>query len=223
MPGRAATGLEEAGGRLYVSGAGTGKAFIYDARTNADVAQITLTTSPSFINDVVVTRDAAWFTDSLTPVVYRVDRRTLAVTTVPLTGELHYMAGFNVNGIDAPPNGKTLVLVQSNTGKLFTADPNTGVTEEIVLAAGESVRQGDGILLAGHTLYVVQNRMNVIAKIQLDDHLMSGTVVSRTGNPNFDVPTTIARFGHRLYAVNARFGIANPGSAEYTVVGLPRP
>lgn len=222
--GRAATGVGKAGGRLFVAGAGTGKAFVYDATTGDDVAVLTLTTAqPAFINDVVVTRSSAFFTDSFNPVVYRVDRRTLRVETVPLSGDIRYGAGFNVNGIDVTPNGRTLVLVQSNTGKLFRADADTGTTREIRLRGEETVPMGDGILLAGRTLYVVQNRLNVIAAIRLNGRLTAGTVVSRTGDPRFDVPTTIARFGHRLYAVNARFGTPSPGTAEYSVVGIPRP
>jgi hypothetical protein len=67
------------------------------------------------------------------------------------------------------------------------------------------VRTGDGILLDGRTLYVVQNRMNLVAKIALAPGLGSGRVVARISNPGFDVPTTIADHGSRLYAVNARF------------------
>ena len=222
-PGRAAIGLEAAGGLLYVAGGPTGRAFVYDALTGADVAQLTLTTGPTFVNDVVVTREAAFFTDSLNPRLYRVDRTTRVVTTLPLTGDLVYLSGFNVNGIDATPDGRTLVLVQTSTGKLFTADPATGVTREIVLAGAESVPMGDGILLHGRTLYVVQNRLNRVAKVRLSGDLTTGTVVSRTANSNFDVPSTIARSGSRLYAVNARFGTASPATATYSIVGLPRP
>lgn len=221
--GRTAVGTEYAGGLLFVAGGNTGKAFVYDAATGADVAVLTLTAPPTFVNDVVVTREAAWFTDSVNPVLYRVDRETFAVTAVPLTGDLVYTAGFNVNGIDATPDGGTLVLVQSNTGRLFTADPVTGVTREIELAGGEAVPNGDGILLHGRTLYVVQNRLNLVAEVRLSGDLAEGTVVGRTGDPAFDVPTTIARFGSRLYAVNARFGIPSPATASYSVVGLPTP
>ena len=49
-------------------------------------------------------------------------------TTVPLTGDFEQVAGFNVNGIDATPNGKTLIIVQSATGKLFTVTTD-GVDE----------------------------------------------------------------------------------------------
>jgi hypothetical protein len=221
--GRAAIGVEEAGGILWVAGGPTGQAFLYDADTGDDVAQLTLTTAAdTFINDVVVTRQAAYFTDSRNPFVYRVDRRTLEVTAIPLTGDLVYTAGFNVNGIDATPNGRTLVLVQSNTGKLFTGDAATGVTEEIDLG-GESVPMGDGILLSGRTLYVVQNRLGLVAKVRLDRRLESGEVVSRTSIPGFDVPTTIARFGNRLYAVNARFGTTPTPDTPYEVIGFRRP
>lgn len=220
--GSSAIGVEEAGGLLYVAGGNTGKAFVYDAATGDAVALLTLTTGATFVNDVVVTRRAAFFTDSLNPVLYRVDRETLEVGVLALTGDLTYMPGFNVNGIDATPDGGTLVLVQSNTGRLFTADPGTGRTEEIGLA-GEAVPAGDGILLHGRTLYVVQNRLNRVAEVRLSGDLATGTVVGRTANAAFDVPTTIARFGSRLYAVNARFGTANPGTAAYSVVGFPRP
>jgi hypothetical protein len=112
--------------------------------------------------------------------------------------------------------------VQSNTGKLFTADAATGVTREIDLG-GESVASGDGILLAGRTLYVVQNFANLVAKVRLTRDLQSGQVVSRTSIPGFDVPTTIARFGNRLYAVNARFGTTPTPETTYDVIGFRRP
>ena len=220
--GRAAIGVEEAGGLLFVAGGSTGKAFVYDAATGEDVAVVTLTTAPTFVNDVVVTREAAVFTDSVNPVLYRVERETLAVTVLPLTGDLVYLAGFNVNGIDATPDGGTLVLVQSNTGRLFTADPDTGETQRIELTAGEAVAAGDGVLLHGRTLYVVQNRLNRVAEVRLSADLATGTVLGRTANAAFDVPSTIARFGSHLYVVNARFGTPNPASAAYSVVGFPR-
>ena len=68
---------------------------------------------------------------------------------------------------------------------------------------GESVQNGDGILLDGRTLYVVQNQLNRIAKINLAPSLRSGRVVTRITSPDFSVPTTIAELGRRLYAVNA--------------------
>ncbi len=218
--GRAAIGVDVARGRIFVAGGPTGKAFVYDARSGADVATLQLTTSATFVNDVVVTRSAAWFTDSTNQVLYRVplsrDGRPgpqSAVRTVPLTGDIHYTSGFNANGIDATPDGRTLVIVQSNTGKLFTVT-TAGVAREIGLG-GDNVRNGDGILLDGRTLYVVQNQNNVVAKIALAANLRSGRVVRRIADPDFDVPTTIDDLGRRLYAVNARFGTPATPTTKY--------
>jgi sugar lactone lactonase YvrE len=219
--GRASIGMKAVRGRLLVAGGSTGNAYVYDARNGALLRTYALSTGGSFINDVVVTKAAAWFTDSLKPVLYRVPLgpggrlgAATAFSTVDLTGDYVHGAGFNVNGIDATPNGKTLVIVQSGTGKLFTVNA-MGRTRAIALAGGESVPNGDGILLDGRTLYVVQNRLNVIAKIALAPSLRSGRVVTRISNAQFDVPTTIAEQGSRLYAVNARFGTAPTPSTEY--------
>jgi sugar lactone lactonase YvrE len=125
--------------------------------------------------------------------------------------------GFNVNGIDATPDGETLVIVQSNLGRLYTVDADTGVADLIELTGGD-VMQGDGILLDGRVLYVVQNRMNRIAVIKLARGLGSGTITEHLTDSDFDVPTTIAQFGKYLYAVNARFGVPNPDTQPYSVV-----
>ena len=214
--GRAAIGMKVDRGRLFVAGGNTGNAYVYDARNGDHILTYALSTGGSFINDVVVTKKAAWFTDSLKPVLYRVPlgpagQPGAATTfgTVNLTGDYVHGPGFNVNGIDATPNGKTLVIVQSSTGTLFTVNAMGG-TRAIALGGGESVPAGDGILLDGKTLYVVQNRLNVIAKIALSSKLASGRVLRRISSSDFSVPTTVAEQGSRLYAVNARFGVIPP-------------
>ena len=126
-----------------------------------------------------------------------------------------------MNGIDATPNGKTLLIVQSGTGRLFTVSP-TGVTRAIALTGGESVPNGDGILLDGRTLYVAQNQLNLVAKISLAANLRSGRVARRIGSPGFDIPTTIADLGSRLYAVNARFSTPPTPATEYWVTQVKK-
>jgi hypothetical protein len=69
----------------------------------------------------------------------------------------------------------------------------------------------------------VQNRDNRIAVIALSANLACGRVVTRLSDPDFDVPTTLDDHGRRLYAVNACFGTANPGTAAYQVVQLRKP
>ena len=87
------------------------------------------------------------------------------------------------------------------------------------ILGGVSLVNGDGLLRRGpSTLYVVQNRLNSIAVLKLDRSFTSGTLKGAITDPRFDVPTTIAAFGNSLYAVNARFGVANPDSVPYSVV-----
>ena len=226
--GRNAIGLKVDRGRLFVAGGNTGNAYVYNAKTGALIRTYSLSTGGSFVNDVVVTKQAAWFTDSFKPVLYRVPLgpsgrpgATSTVSTVPLSGDYQHGGGFNVNGIDAPENGKTLVIVQSGTGRLFTVTP-AGRTRAIALASGESVPNGDGILLDGRTLYVVQNQLNVVARISLAPNLRSGRVVRRIANPSLDVPTTVADLGSRLYAVNARFGTAPTPTTDYWITQLKK-
>jgi sugar lactone lactonase YvrE len=226
--GRAAIGVEFDRNRLFVAGGPTGKGFVYDARTGALLRELQLATGggATFVNDVVVTKRAAYFTDSNRAVLYRVVLSKNGIPAasaepVPLTGDFQLVSGFNLNGIDATPNGKTLVVVQSATGKLFGVVPETGVTKEITLG-GASVPNGDGLLLHGRTLYVVQNRLNRIAVVTLAKDFASGTIGRTITDSDFDVPTTIDRHGKSLYAVNARFGTAPGPSTTYSVVQVPR-
>ena len=226
--GRAATGIEFDRGRLFVSGASTGKAFVYDARTGALIREYQLASGSgaTFVNDVVVTRSAAYFTDSRRADLYRVPLArngapAPTAETVPLSGGFQLVAGFNLNGIDATANGKSLITVQTNTGELFRIEPTTGATTAIDLG-GASVTNGDGILLVGRTLYVVQNSNNRIAVVRLAASLASGSVTRTITDPDFDVPTTIDRLGRRLYAVNARFTTPPGPSTTYNVVQVRR-
>ena len=220
--GRAAIGLKVHHKQLWVAGGPTGKAFVYDARSGADVAEFALATGTPFINDVAIGRREAYFTNSRAAEVFAVALRGGAVRRIALTGDFVQTGdpgATNLNGI-AVAGRHTIVVVQSNTGKLFAADTRTGVARAIDLG-GADVLNGDGILLRGRTLFVVQNRLNQIAVIYLSRDLARGRVVSTITDSAFDVPTTIAAHGRHLYAVNARFGTTDPQPAKYNVVRVP--
>ena len=76
------------------------------------------------------------------------------------------------------------------------------------------------MLRVGRTLYVVRNRMNKVDVLRLLDDGSARYVRSITAE-GFDVPTTVARLGQRLYLPNARFGTASPETATYTVTQVP--
>jgi hypothetical protein len=228
--GDAATGMKvDRRNRLFVSGAGTGTASVYRAGNGNLLHRYTLTSDQSFINDVTLTRRAAYFTDSANKRLYvlRLKRHgglPAKPRTLPLMGDdLQYDTDpntFELNGIAAAGRHR-LITVQSRTGKLFLVNAGTGRTREIGLGGG-SVPNGDGILLRGRTLYVVQNQDNKIAVVHLARGLQRGEIKRYLTDPDFDVPTTIASKGGFLWAVNARFNTPATPVTPYQVVRVSR-
>jgi sugar lactone lactonase YvrE len=150
-------------------------------------------------------------------------RPTGAYEEVPLGGDFAFVPNnFNANGIVATPNGKTLIVVNSATGTLYTVDPETG---EASTLEGVSTPSGDGLLLDGdRTLYVVQNFFNKIAVIDLNPAFTAGELVQELTDPDFRIPTTVAEQGRALYAVNARFdlGMPPPPGTEFEIVRVQK-
>lgn len=220
--GRVAVGLKQSSGLLFVAGGPTGQAYVYDATTGATVASYQVAASGSFINDVTVTSDDAWFTDSFNAMLFRIPltsgRPAGEPIAVPLTGDWEQVPGpfvFNANGIASSPSGDALIVVNSTLGKIFRVDPANGVATRIQTSA--ALTAGDGILLRGRELAVVRNQFNEIAILRMSPDLGSATLVRTLTDPDFDVPTTVAAFGSTLYAVNAKFG-QNSVGLPYEIV-----
>ncbi|MER5184887.1 superoxide dismutase [Streptomyces sp. NPDC002896] len=220
--GTVAIGLKlDHDGLLYVAGGGGGSARIVDSRTGKVVNTYQLTdTTGHFINDVILLGDRAWFTDSRDSVLYGVPRgRDGEVRGLPLGGDWVQTPNVNnANGVVGTPDGRGLIVVSSTPGKLYHVDLKTGHATEITLNGADNVANGDGLLRIGHTLYVVQNRQNLIAVFDLDTDIRSATLRRTITDPRFDVPTTTARWGNRLYLVNARF--TTPQTPETTFNGV---
>jgi len=220
--GRAAIGLKPTARRLYVAGGATGKAFAYDVRTGRLLRELQLSPpgEPTFVNDVVVTRRAAYFTDSRRGALYIVHGDLTGARALPLP-DVTLEQGNNLNGIVATPDGATLLAVQTNAGRLWRIDAATGRAGQVD-PGGTALVNGDGLLLAGRTLYAMQNRANQIAVLRLDAGYTRGTLVRTITHPQFDVPTTVARIGPRLYAVNARFGAPPSPTNDYWINAVRR-
>jgi hypothetical protein len=132
----------------------------------------------------------------------------------------------SANGIVLAPDGETLIIVQTNTGLLFTLDPVTGQTARtgVVDVAGDGLLpNGDGLLVVGQTLFVVQNRLNALAVLEINGTGSQADLVDRLSDERFDVPTTVAAFEDLLYLPNARFGIEATPETEYNAVAIARP
>ncbi|HUQ59304.1 superoxide dismutase [Lentzea sp.] len=220
-PGTPSLGMKvDSRKRLWVAGGTGGDARVYDTRTGALLAKFQFATADTFVNDVVLTDRSAWFTDSRQAVLYEVPLNLEPHRTLALTGDLVVTPGAtNLNGIVTGLDGG-LIAVQSNTGQLFRIDPRTGKTSNIDLN-GQALTNGDGLLREGRQLFVVQNRLNKVARYTLSRD--GATLAAERTDARFDVPTTVAAFGKRLYLPNARFSTPPTPETTYTVVAVERP
>jgi sugar lactone lactonase YvrE len=225
--GRMALGLrvDRAHHLLFVAGGFTGQAYIYNSDTGAQVATYQLATGSPVINDVAVTPQGAWFTDSSAPQLHFIPVSAAGVPGPARTLTLHgpaavVLPGFNNNGIQATADGRTLVVAHTNSAVLNTVNPSTGDSATI---KGVSVPNVDGIVLGGRTVVVVQNFSNQVSQVQLSGNLTSGRVVKTITSSHFEVPTTVARFGDRLAVGNAKFdtGFA-PTARQFEVIVVDR-
>jgi len=223
-----AVGLEYESGadRLWVAGGPSGEVRVYDAGTG-DLLETYGFGTGRFVNDLVVTKEAAYVTDSfhaellvipLAPNGALPDPSDTFV--LPLSGDWQQIAGqFNANGIEAL--GGLLLVPNSTTGQLFAVNAQTGDALEI-LPEG-TIAAADGILLVGSTLYVAQNASNLVSvwRIQGGDLKSLGTITDSEVPGDLDFPTTLAFVGGSLWAVNARFGTTPTPSTSYWITRIP--
>jgi hypothetical protein len=210
---------------LFVAGGPTGAGYVYNTRTGAPVSsyQFQAPPTPTFINDVALSKGGAWFTDSsqallyFVPVVNGVPSGTF--TTLTLTGPAADLSGaFNNNGIQAVQDGGKLIVAHSGNGVLNLVDTVTGASSTI---AGISVPNVDGILLKGsHQVIAVQNADNALSVWKLGSHFGSGRLQEVITSPLFEFPTTVARFGSRLAVANAKFDTGFPPTATQFEVNV---
>ena len=199
--------------RLYVAGGATGDLTVYDAPTGTVL--FTANAGPGrFLNDVTVTKDAAYFTDSLSAqlVVVPFGKRGALpspedVRVLSLGGDYVQPSGFGLNGIRDLPNGDLLVV---SGGVLYVVDPQDG-TADRVEQSGRALSGGDGLELVGRTLFVVNGYGgNEVVQLRLQKDFSATTVTTvldQTDTPStLDRPTTGALVGGDLYVVNGRFG-----------------
>lgn len=198
---------------LFVARAASGMGTVFDAASGEVVASYQFRAAPTFVNDVVITREAAYFTDTQAPFLYRVALGPAGEPAADFT-EIPLPATFRTNGIAATRDGQHLFVIHGPTAALYRIDTATH-TPVLVDLGGETLPNADGLWLEGKTLYVVQNFRNQVAVVELSPDYLSGAVVRFmtepfTSNPATKVPTTIAKFGDALYAVTAGFAAPAP-------------
>lgn len=235
--GRAIRGLfyDRRTGLVWAAGnVGTvGHVWAIDARRGSVVAD-TIVPGAAFLNDLVVTRDRVYVTDSrLVPdrlTVLRLSRHGWPTSAPPrfigLGGEwpAGTGAGVNGNGIRALPDG-ALLLNNSAVGGLWRTDRHTGVTRRVPVVGGPPLTGGDGLLLDGTTVYNVRGSGQAevsVLKLHRSRRGLTATWVGARTDSTLDVPSTATLAVGALWAVNARFGTPNPDQAEYWITRLRR-
>jgi len=205
-----------------IAGGPSGQVWAYDTATGDLVASFKTDLvdqpDPVFINDLAATRNGdVYVTDSFGPVIYRIDSEAFPQEStdpqplevwLDLEGSpIEYGDGFNLNGIVVTPDDRYLLTVQSNTGKLYRIDLETQAIEQVDL--GDAVlSEGDGLVLQGHTLYVVDHEG--VVQVRLSGDWSEGEVVGKILDESFAYPTTAAEGRGRLYVVNSQFDRQGP-------------
>ncbi|MGQ7868103.1 hypothetical protein [Sunxiuqinia sp. sy24] len=232
--------FDKRSGYLYGAKGFSGMGAVYNSKTG-DIIQSIPLASPmtDLINDVVVTSDAAFFTASLTPTLYKVPLTKngqlpdpVQVIALPLSGDFNMnpnpmipQLGAFSNGIDATENGKQLILANTGRGEIYRVDPYSGEAILIDLN-GALLPFADGILLDGDILYVVQNMLNQVAIVKLFHEYLKGEIVGTIQHDSFGIPTTASQFGDHLYFVNSHFDIAPPTDifpdVEFELIKVPK-
>lgn len=220
--GRVAVGLkaDTRNDLLFVAGGPTGQAYVYDTDTRKTVKTYQLTAKAAFINDVALTDDGAWFTNSRKAELYFVpvddDGDLGDVRTLALKGPAAELSGdFNLNGIAYSPDARRLVVAHTANQALYTVSPRTGASTKI---DGITVPNADGLVVKDSVVWVVQNFSNQVSRIRVNFHESTGTVREVITSPHFNVPTTAALFHDSLAVVNAKFGVAKATTFEAVVV-----
>ena len=210
-----------------------GQLFVYDTGTGQALTSFRIQpeNEMTFVNDVALGPDgSAYFTDSINPRLYRLFpygqggygfEPFLDLEETPL----EYGEGFNLNGIAATEDGRYLISVQSNTSNLYRIDTRSKEVVQVDLG-GETLENGDGVLLDGRTLYVVRNRQGLIFPVRLAQYFASGEVGEGFTHPSLAYPTTIAAYDGRLLVVNSQFDRRRSGEEPelpFTVSSLEIP
>ncbi|WP_157107894.1 hypothetical protein [Nocardia amikacinitolerans] len=221
-------------GRLFIGGGPTNRLWIHDIGSGVLLATLT-GIDGGFVNDITITPDGtAFLTDSLAHVIYRVTESSgqwqlhtwldLTGTTVPRVD------GHNLNGI-AAVDETTLLAVHSMTGGLYRIDTRTSDVTEVDLGPTR-LFGGDGLVVSGSDLYVVQGGLSPqnprpqVSLLHLSSDHTSAQLRCATTHPDFLHPSTARMAEGRLLIVNSQYNIGQRNQRPelpFTITALQPP
>jgi Cu-Zn family superoxide dismutase len=222
-----AIGVKATRDRLIVAGGVTGTVFVYSLPRGRLMRSFS-TGSGGLVNDVALTSDGdAYVTDSRRGLLFRIPARALerrAARTTALSPWVRLArspTGTYTNGVVAAGR-RHLLVVSTATGALVRIDRRTKRVRQVDLGGAE-LPGGDGLALAGRTLYVV-NAASRVSELRMSRDWLRARLVRQITSPRLRFPTTVAVAGKRLLVVNSQFG-ARGGTPvlPFTVAALRRP
>jgi Cu-Zn family superoxide dismutase len=196
----------DAHGRLWAAGGYDGTLSVYELAGKDLVARFDVGTSPTCVNDIAFGPNGeAYVTDSLVPILFRVDGGLLNFERwVDLAEQgVPWPDGLNFNGIVLTPDGRHLVVCQTNSGRFWRITLETGTVQEVTLEGGP-LEHADGLDRDGSTLYVAVNALNRLAVVELAPDGSSARVVTTLISDDFAFPTAVRVQGDRLLVVNGQ-------------------
>jgi sugar lactone lactonase YvrE len=204
-------------GRLFVAGYDSHALFVYSTSGRL-LAKRVAANGDAALNDLVITDDAVYVTDSATGILWRasLDGSRVGELRAWLNPDDFPVAPGFLNGIVSSPDGRTLLVADGGTGSgtpgdahLFRVDVRRQAVGEVTISGGY-LATADGLLLEGNRLYAVvefpdgQGGWTDSADLMiLNRDLTAARWVDRSDTVTpFDGPTTIARdpYGRLLWA-----------------------
>ncbi|GHG08331.1 hypothetical protein GCM10017783_21120 [Deinococcus piscis] len=210
---RAALDLKvDSQGRLWIAGGAEGTVSVLD-RYGVTLKVLETPKSPAaFINDLALAPDGhVYVTDSRRPVIYRVSPDLRLSAWLDLTKTpIRYGEGDNLNGIVATPDGRALLIAQSNTGDLWRVDLRTKAVRKVLTG----LKNADGLVLRGQDLYVARNRDQVISRVRLNADWTSAQLAAEEPLAGLRFPATLTVVGSDLVVTQAQLDRREGGTPE---------
>ena len=221
--------------RVFIAGWDTRTVWIYNP-SGSLVAMRVAPNAAAALNDLVVTDDALYVTDSATGIVWRASINGSQIgelTEWVSPSQFPATPGF-LNGIVVTHDGSVALVGDGGTGSgepgdahLYRLDLRKRVVTEVAVTGG-FLATPDGLLLEGRRLYAAVNFPDSdgsptysVDLAVLNADMTSMRMVSRSGlAPASRAPTAVARDARRLLWVNSQFG-GNPPTPPFTVTEVP--
>jgi Cu-Zn family superoxide dismutase len=219
-------------GRIWIADAFNGRVLVYDQDGRLLHTFVLSGPDAPTVNDIAFAGDLAYVTDSARPFLYRLDMRDVSepgTTTespwLDVSSSVSYSTGegpfgVNLNGIVASPDGQTLLIVQTNTGKLFRVDVASRTISEVTVADA-NLLFGDGLLRIGNSLYVARNAANEIVRLGLGPDWQTAQREATISDAAFAFPTALAAARGRLLITNSQLDAGANATIPFTVLDLP--